>query len=131
MKLAEAKKRVDLIGERINVSRLALAKKPAEGIAELINELVELLAERDDLLKRIAKTEWCTLIGGTSMVETKRLIDSLAIRVSIMQVLSKRTSELPEIAGYISSNLRHFSKTKESLEFLYQKNLWSIDILDE
>lgn len=118
MKLAEAlslradlQKRLAQLRERlVNNAKVQEGELPSEDPIELLTELDTSIAQLEQLIRNINRTNCQTSIDGVSLTDMIAKRDTLALKNSILQEFVKRASE--KFERYSSSEIRIKSTVK-------------------
>lgn len=118
MKLAEAlslradlQKRLAQLRERlVNNAKVQEGELPSEDPIELLKELDTSIAQLEQLIRNINRTNCQTSIDGVSLTDMIAKRDTLALKNSILQEFVKRASE--KFERYSSSEIRIKSTVK-------------------
>lgn len=118
MKLAEAlslradlQKRLAQLRERlVNNAKVQEGEPPSEDPIELLKELDTSIAQLEQLIRNINRTNCQTSIDGVSLTDMIAKRDTLALKNSILQEFVKRASE--KFERYSSSEIRVKSTVK-------------------
>lgn len=118
MKLAEAlslradlQKRLAQLRERlVNNAKVQEGELPSEDPIELLKELDTSIAQLEQLIRNINRTNCQTSIDGVSLTDMIAKRDTLALKNSILQEFVKRASE--KFERYSSSEIKIKSTVK-------------------
>lgn len=152
MKLAEAlsirgdlQKRIDQMGSRLNAAcRVQEGDEPAEMAEDILRELQECLAQVEDLVIKINKTNQCTVLPDGMTITAKiahrdMLKKHCGIIQSLLNNLTQRSDRFSrnEIKFVTTVDVRELRKKGDALskalretDMEIQAANWSVDICD-
>lgn len=131
MKLGEAKKRLKLINREISKLEVEISYTPKNTVADLLENLRKLLAERQSLSKSISNTNCQLKIDSTATVfDVYDILGILRIKESIYLSLMTREDLKEEDKSSLYKELCSIREAKNRLAVDLETCFWETELLE-
>lgn len=128
MKLAEAKNSILEIEIRLIALRDRINQVPLQSVGEILEEINNITAERQQLQILLSTIEADTFVAGNSLRDLYFVIESLDNRLITLKELQNRKDLTEEIASNIFKQIDEFSKIRHKLKNSMDQAYWQVDL---
>lgn len=130
MKLGEAKYRLQQIDWYLKESLAVISVGPLADVGGTLDKCNEVLAERRNLLARVALTESQADVGGESLTDVVSALDTIGIKIPLLEKIAARGELSPSQRGVIFKQLQAYRETRDTLGLSIDKCLWEFELTE-
>ena len=129
MLLGEAKVRLLQIETYLEESTVSLKTSPLSCIGDTLDKCNLLIKEQHVLQTKVHSTESQLTMGVETLREVSQALDSLDIKISLLDQISLRNDLSASQREPIFNQLETYRSTRDALRLSFTKSLWEFELV--